>query len=282
MSAVAAWLAGEISPEVALGRLLLDGLTPAEIMRAVPPGSALARLAGRQQANLHAVARMLTRARVHHAGAQDPQAIARMFDRAVAEAPDASVAAYTLNDSDVAARATAEIVDWLVAGGLAVGPVLDLGSGTGRVAAALAPHVDHVLGLDVSAGMVAEAKRRYGTNLRLRFEVTGGQAPDHLPAGSFGLVLAVDSFPYLIQSGLADAHMAVSARLLKPGGALVILNLAYDGSETDCIDRWSGMFGLSVELRGARPFLLWDGRAFVMRREWPAQPAPERPGRAAG
>ena len=157
-------------------------------------------------------------------------------------------------------------MDWLVACGLAAGPVLDLGCGTGRVAAALVPHVDRVLGLDVSAGMVAEARRRHGAEPHLRFEVTGGQAADHLPAGRFGLVLAVDSFPYLIQSGVADAHVRASARLLRPGGALVILNLAYDEPETDLIDRWSSMLGLSVEQCGVRPFLLWDGRAFVMRR----------------
>ncbi len=266
MSAVAAWLAGEISPEVALSRLLLGGLTPDEILAAVPPGSALAALAVRQQANLGAVARMLAQARINHSGAQDAQAIARMFDRAVAEAPDASVAAYTLNDPEVAARATAEIVGWLVNQGLAVGPVLDLGCGTGRVAAALAPYAEPVLGLDVSPGMVAEAQRRYGTDRRLAFAVTDGQPPGDLPAGSLGLVLAVDSFPYLIQSGLADAHAASAAKCLRPGGALVILNLSYEGDASAHVGGWCAAYGLSPEQCGTRPFTLWDGTAFVLRR----------------
>ncbi len=266
MSAVAAWLAGEISPEVALSRLLLEGLAPEEILRNVPPGSALAALARRQQANLHAVSRMLAQARIDHASGQDPQAIAAMFDRAVAEAPDASVAAYTLNDPDVAARATAEIVDWIVAQGLAAGPVLDLGCGTGRIAAALAPHVGHVLGLDVSAGMVAQARQRHGGDPRLRFDVTDGQAPRHLPAGGFGLVLAVDSFPYLIQSGLARAHVQAAAACLRPGGALVILNLSYGADASGTLQGWCEALGLSLEQCGTRPFALWDGAAFVLRR----------------
>ena len=226
----------------------------------------IAELARRQQANMHAVSRMLAQARIDHAGAHDPQAIAAMFDRAVAEAPDASVAAYTLNDPALAARATAEIVDWLVAEGLAAGPVLDLGCGTGRIAAALARHAGHVLGLDVSAGMVAEARRRHGRDPRLRFEVTDGQPPSHLPAGSLGLVLAVDSFPYLVQSGLADAHAEAAAQCLQPGGALVILNLSYGPDASDRVRRWCETFGLLLERNGLQPFLLWDGTAFVLRR----------------
>ena len=229
-------------------------------------GSALAALAQRQHGNLHAVSRMLAQARIDHAGAQDPQAIAAMFDRAVAEAPDASVAAYTLNDPDLASRATAEIVDWIVAQRLAAGPVLDLGCGTGRVAAALAPHAGSVLGLDVSTGMVAEARRRHGHDPRLRFEVTNGQAPRDLPEGGFGLVLAVDSFPYLMQSGLGLAHVQAAARCLRPGGALVILNLSYGDAADQDLKGWCGTLGLSLEQSGVRPFALWDGAAYVLRR----------------
>ena len=269
MSAVAAWLAGDISPEVALGRLLLDGLTPDEIAACVPAGSALAALAWRQHANLQAVSTMLAQARIDHAGAQNPQDIARMFDRAVAEAPDASVAAYTLNDPELAARATAEIVGWLVSQGLAAGPVLDLGCGTGRIAAALAPHAGHVLGLDVSAGMIAEAQRRHGSNPLLWFEVTDGQPPHHLPAGGFGLVLAVDSFPYLVQSGIADLHAEAASALLRAGGALVILNLSYAGDEDAIIRRWSEMLGFLAERQVMRPFSLWDGTAYILRKRGP-------------
>ncbi len=266
MSAVEAWLAGEISPEVALGRLLLAGMSAREILASVPVGSALADLAMRQTGNLEAVARMLAQAGTDHAGAQSPQAIARMFDSAVALAPDASVAAYTLNDPDVTARATAEIVKWLVSQGLAMGPVLDVGCGTGRIAAALAPHVGEVLGIDVSSGMIAEARRRHGADARLRFEMSNGAPPTHLRQHYFGLVLAVDSFPYLVQSGVADGHVAAAQRLLRPDGALVILNLCYGADGKDRVRAWCDAFGFVLETGFAQPFKLWDGEAIVLRR----------------
>ncbi len=264
MNAIEACAAGLISPEVALSRLLLDGASPAALAACLPAGSALAALAARHHADLGAVAAMLEAARIDHAGKQDAAAIARMFDRAVAAAPEASVAAYTLNDPGLAARATAEIVDWLVAAGLARAGtrVLDVGCGIGRIAAGLAPHVGSVLGLDVSPGMVAEAQRRHGADSRLAFAITDGSAPDHLEPESFGLVLAVDSFPYLIQAGLAAAHLDAAARLLCRGGALVILNLSY-GADAACL--LAGC-GLTVELCNARPFTLWDGAAYVLRR----------------
>ena len=46
---------------------------------------------------------------------------------------------------------------------------------------------------------------------------------------AFDLVLAIDSFPYIVQTGAAMAvrHVADAARVLRPGGALCILNLSY-------------------------------------------------------
>ena len=37
----------------------------------------------------------------------------------------------------------------------------------------------------------------------------------------------MDSFPYLMQAGVAERHVAEAARMLRPGGALAILNLSY-------------------------------------------------------
>ena len=75
--------------------------------------------------------------------------------------PEASVALYSLGDPAILAAATEEIVAWLVAERLlpADADVLDLGCGIGRVGG-VAPRCRSVLGLDVSAGMVAEATRR--------------------------------------------------------------------------------------------------------------------------
>ncbi len=262
--------AGHISPETALAQLLLAGFKAADIAPLLRPGSELGQLFQQHRRNLDIVANMLDGARVNHDRAQDVQAIATMFDRAVAAAPEASVAAYALNDPALLARATRELVEWLLAGNFvrAGDRVLDLGCGIGRVAAALAPHAGLVLGIDVSAGMIAEAQRRHGNVANLRFSVTDGQPPD-LPAGSLDVVLAVDSFPYLVEAGIAGLHASFAARVLRPGGVLAIFNLSYSadaGADSARLHTWADEFGFTIEVCGERPFRLWDGRAYVLRR----------------
>jgi SAM-dependent methyltransferase len=52
------------------------------------------------------------------------------------------------------------LVAWLEAEPLARGVVLDVGTGTGRLALALAPRARRVLGLDLDAGALVDARRR--------------------------------------------------------------------------------------------------------------------------
>ncbi len=52
------------------------------------------------------------------------------------------------------------LLAWLEAEALARGTVLDVGTGGGRLALALAPRARRVLGLDVDAGALVEARRR--------------------------------------------------------------------------------------------------------------------------
>ena len=284
--ALSLYLAGRISPEVALARLVLAAFPPEAIearLSALPAGDvradALARLHRARRGALDEVRAMLAEARLDH----DPDEgcaeavvarVAASYDRAVAVAPEASVAAYSLNDPAVLAAATGEVVEWLAREGL-VGPdrdVLDLGCGIGRVSAALAPRCRSVLGLDVSPKMVAEARRRHGGGRPdLRFDTTPGTDLAALGAASFDLVLAVDSFPYVVQAGgaAADRHVADAARALRPGGALAILNLSYRGDAgADRADaaRWAAAGGWTLAVDGAAPFALWDGTAFLLRR----------------
>ena len=191
-----------------------------------------------------------------------------LFDRAVAHSPVASVAAYSLGDPALLRAATEELLAWLDAERL-LSPeadMLDLGCGIGRVAAAVAPRVRSVLGIDVSAGMVAEARRRYSNVSNLRFATTPGT---DLPRSPCDLVLAVDSFPYLVQARVATAHVAAAAAMLRNGGALAICNLSYRADPADDARDaagWAAEFGLRLDICGARPFRLWDGAAFVLRR----------------
>lgn len=98
--------------------------------------------------------------------------------------------------------------------------VVDLGCGTGHTALAIAPHVREVVGVDLTAAMLAEARRLAGErgvcNLRLeRADVEALPFPD----ACFDLATcryAAHHFP--------DPHRALAeaARVLRPGGRLLL------------------------------------------------------------
>lgn len=193
------------------------------------------------------------------------------FDHLALTAPEAGVALYALGDPALLAAATAEVVEALLAWGL-LGPrrdALDLGCGIGRFADAMAPRLRSVLGLDLSRGMVEEARRRVRHG-NVRFALGTGRDLDGVGTASLDLILAADVFPYLVEAGLADRHLAEAARILRPGGAAVILNYSYRGDpDRDRADlaAAAARHGFMVVRAGDRPFRLWDAAAFVLRRD---------------
>ena len=273
MTALADGLAGRISPQVAIARMLLAGMDRAAIGIALaaapsPAAAAMRALLDARGPALDALAQEVAATAAAHdaTGPDGPARIAAFFDRAVRHSPEASVALYSLGDPAILAAATAEIVAFLTPYLRQGADVLDLGCGIGRMAMALAPHARSVLALDVSAGMVAEARRRTAGLPHIRVEQTRGTDLDFLPQAALDLVLATDSFPYIVQSGLALRHVQGAARALRPGGALVILNLSYRGD--DALDRtdatgWAAATGMHLVHPGHRPFRLWDGAAYV-------------------
>ena len=94
-----------------------------------------------------------------------------------------------------------------------LGAVLDLGCGTGLSGAALRPFCDRLVGVDVSPGMIEQAR---GKGLYDRLEAAELMAFLNAEAGaSYHLVLAADVFVYC--SDLAPISKA-TARVLAPGG----------------------------------------------------------------
>jgi SAM-dependent methyltransferase len=95
---------------------------------------------------------------------------------------------------------------------------LDLCCGTGAALAVLAPRAERIVGLDASAGMLAEAQRR----LPARAELVQGDALDP-PAELHGAFDVVTSFGAFGHVRPADEPRLVASvhRLLKPGGRFV-------------------------------------------------------------
>jgi predicted TPR repeat methyltransferase len=92
---------------------------------------------------------------------------------------------------------------------------IDLGCGTGLAAAAFAKGVDEIIGIDLSPGMIEQAR---ATGLYAALEVADMvEGLRERPATSADLVLAADAMVYV--SDLAPV-LGEAARVLMPGGLL--------------------------------------------------------------
>lgn len=117
--------------------------------------------------------------------------------------------------------------------------VADVGTGTGFVIQGLAPHVTRVYGFDESAEMLAIARRNLAAfeNVELK-EAPGDALP--LPDGSLD---AVFGNMYLHHTPDPEAAIAELARVLRPGGRLVLTDMdAHDQiwMREAMADRWLG------------------------------------------
>lgn len=258
------------SPEAAAAALdTVEGLAGAGPLR--ERAEAAAALARANPDSWSAV-RAVTSSVAHEAQFGSPDGTlaywAEAFDRLANDAPEAGVALYALGNPDLLAAATAEVVERLAAWGAirAQTAVLDLGCGIGRFAAVLAPRVRSVLGLDLSGAMIGEARRRCSAP-NVRFLQGSGRDLGGAETASVDLVLAADVFPYLVQAGgtLAEDHVREAARVLRPGGSLVILNYSYRGDpalDQGDVARLAEVHGFDARRLGTREFRLWDAAVF--------------------
>jgi SAM-dependent methyltransferase len=191
--------------------------------------------------------------------------------RAVAVAPEASVALSSLGSAAILDRATTEIVARLAQWGLSRpdATVLDIGCGIGRIERALAPLVGRITAIDVSPGMIEEARRRCRNLANVAFEQCNGHDLSDFRDRCFGLVLAVDALPYLFAADpeIVARHLQDAAPVLRPGGVAVILNFSYRGDEEADrrdIERLAGINGFTIRRAGTRDFTLWDGLTFLL------------------
>jgi SAM-dependent methyltransferase len=169
----------------------------------------------------------------------------RFFDRSVTRNEEASVAAYSLGDSGILSRAAEEVVERFQEWGL--------------------------LGPERTTLEIDAARRRCAGLPNVFFTVTSGRDLGDFPEERFDLVYAVDSFPYVHQAGpaIVETHFHEAARVLRPGGELVILHFSYrDSTHADRAEvrKLCRATGFTVVMNGAQPFKLWDGVAFRMRK----------------
>jgi SAM-dependent methyltransferase len=130
----------------------------------------------------------------------------------------------------------------------------DLGCGTGRVAGLVAPFVERVVGIDASREMLEAARRALES--RPNVELREGEL-EALPLGDGELDVAL---LILVLHHVADPSLALAeaARCLKPGGRLVIVDMAphdrrelqvrmghvWLGFEPEQLELWSRAAGL--------------------------------------
>jgi SAM-dependent methyltransferase len=279
-AALAACAQGRMPPNLAAMHLVMEGAEPAAFDRAIAEAAApeaAERLSrARSLASVPAAALLRRTAALleHDPAAQGESGAERWaaaFDRAVAAHPEASVALYSLGDPRLLDAASAEIAAVLGRWGVLGSDrrALDLGCGIGRMLPLLARSCRVAVGIDVSAGMLTEARRRCTGLSNLLLVRSSGRDLKMFADDSFDLVLAVDSFPYLNLSGIAEPIFAELARLLAPGGDLGILNYSYrDDFEADRadLDRLARAHGLKVLRRGTRDFELWDAPGFLLKK----------------
>jgi SAM-dependent methyltransferase len=196
-----------------------------------------------------------------------------VFDRVAKISPEAGVALYSLGSPALLEAATTEIVERMRAWNLLREDrtVLEIGCGIGRCVERLGRETRLAVGIDVSQTMLELARGRCAGTERAGLVRSSGRDLAAFADASFDLVLAVDSFPYLVRSGmeLAACHIREARRVLKPAGSLLILNFSYRGSaEADRADvaRLAAETRFEISHNGTREFALWDGRAFLLRR----------------
>lgn len=272
----------EISLPTALMQLLIetedDGMVESFLRDAASDAEVATRLIELHQRNRSGCARA---AAMLHADVDSPEPARtveeglafcrRLFDWAVGESEELSVALYSLGSPELLDRATREIVALLDGYGVlrphGSRSVLDLGCGIGRVALQLAPIVRDLVAIDVSPRMIDAAKRRLAEFDNVVAEVTEGRDLEQFDSDRFDVVLAVDCMPYVVQSGeaLVAKHFQELRRVLRPGGEAIVFNYSYRGDLARDISEIAALADANhfePLVLGERPFSLWDGAVF--------------------
>lgn len=127
-----------------------------------------------------------------------------------------------IEDGPVEAALIEMLLD--LAGKAGLGRMLDVGTGTGRIAELLAPHAAHVVAFDKSPDMLRIARARLQHLQADRVELVQGDfAQIPFPARSFDTVLFHQVLHY---AQAPEAVLTGAARVTAPGGRIAIVDFA--------------------------------------------------------
>jgi predicted TPR repeat methyltransferase len=145
--------------------------------------------------------------------------VKRLFDQHAPDFDEALVGRLSYRGPELLLEAVRD------AAGDKLGTMLDLGCGTGLAGVAFRPYVDRLIGMDISPGMIEQAKAK-----NVYDELAAADLLEFLHAeheAKFDLVLAADVFVYC--SDLAPIA-AASARVMKPGALFAFTVETHSGA----------------------------------------------------
>lgn len=166
-------------------------------------------------------------------------------------------------------------VDQIVSGLSKTDTVAELGCGSGNLLGELAPHCKELIGVDYSPAMLEQARKKLSTR-STEVELRLGSL-EHLPLGDSSIDCAVACMVFHHLSHPPQA-LADTFRILRPGGRLVVVDLAKHSDETmreRFADLWLGFeiaeFRSWVELAGFKNIVVEQinphKRVFVLKAE---------------
>ncbi len=127
-----------------------------------------------------------------------------------------------------------KLLDWLIEKVGGRGVIGDIGCGPGQIARYLSDHGAAACGVDLSPGMLAQART---LNPDLEFTQADMRTLAGLSDGAYGGIAAFYSIIHIPEADLAQAFAAFK-RVLQPGG--IVLLAFHLGAEVKHLDEWWG------------------------------------------